>query len=368
MGFLILGFSMLTVILPIRVEQNSFWNSSIGIGCIKRFIDYFRKLSDVDRLFVITRDDQVGRVAKKRGMTVSEAVIPGDPYRPYSFEQTRALARNVQYLYTNQTDGLIIADHRNLFLTGEDISRAHKAYLQNPEGGVISLVPSNDHPCQFKSYYNYIDFVISRFEENDNDSELRSIYPDDHGEKLDVKSDGHGRIATEVSASDSKCCISFQSRDLQLKYFIAQIIPFDQYGPIYRKSKEVLVRSPQEDILFEIGTGKAKGILFIFAEPAQSGVYDTMEFFTPENAPWEIGESISTVFSKINHEPMYDRRQFPPVYTYDGSLCILNRKHLPEKAKPNPFLLMLNESCIVTDWVDYWFTVASHQTATGFET
>ncbi len=330
-------------------------------------MDNFRLCADLDRIVVVTRDDQVGRVAKKRGMTVSEALIPGSPDRPYTFEQISSLARDFQYLYINQTDGLVIADHRNLFLTAEDISRAQKAYNQNHDSGVISLVPSYDYPCQFKAYYNFIDLVISRFDQDDNDSIMPSTYKENNGDNLDGRPDGAGRIATEVSARNSRCRISFQSMDLQLKYFIAQIIPFNEYGPLYNKSKEVLVETARHDMFIDIGTREARGILFIFAAPAQSGVYDSMEFFTPENAPWEVGESISTVFSKINHEPMYDRRQFPPVYTYDGSVCILNSKHLQKGTKLNFFLLMLEESCIVTDWVDYWFTVASHQATPKME-
>jgi hypothetical protein len=367
MGFLTSGFSMLSVILPVRAEHNCFWNSSVGLACINSFMDKFSQLSDVDRFVVVTRNDKVGQMAKKRGMTVSEAVIPGNPDRPYTFDQVRSLARDILYLSTNQTDGLVIADHRNLLLTAEDISRAHKAYHQNPVSGVISLVTGYDYPCQFKSYYNFIDLVISRFESGDHDSDMPSTYKGDNDGALNVRPDGPGKITTEVSASDSRCRISFHIRDLQLIPCLAQIIPFDPYGPLYSKSKEILVETPQQDMFLNIGTRIAKGIIFIFATPAQSGEYDSMEFFVPENAPWEVGESLSTVYSKISHEPIYDRRQFPPVYTYDGSLCILNRKHLTERAKSNLFLLKLEESCIVTDWVDYWFTVASHHTTTALE-
>jgi hypothetical protein len=59
---------------------------------------------------------------------------------------------------------------------------------------------------------------------------------------------------------------------------------------------------------------------------------------------------------------MFGRQQFPPVYTYDGSLFILGAKHWIEKATSDPIPIILEDSCIVTDWVDYWYTVTAQQT------
>jgi hypothetical protein len=88
-----------------------------------------------------------------------------------------------------------------------------------------------------------------------------------------------------------------------------------------------------------------------------------VEIFTPVNAPWELGGSGSTVVNTKTHEPMFGRQQFPPAYTYDGSLCILGVKHLPEKMTSVPNPLILKDSCIVTDWVDYWYTITAQLTA-----
>ena len=95
--------------------------------------------------------------------------------------------------------------------------------------------------------------------------------------------------------------------------------------------------------------------------PSRTGEYDTIELFTPKNAPWELGESSSVVYSKIYHEPLHSRQQFPEAYAYDGSICILNKKKLEKNAICNPVPIILKKSCIVVDWVDYLYSVTAQK-------
>ena len=363
MSFLISGSDMFTAILPIRIEQNPFWCSSIGLECIKKFLIICTRISDIDQFIVITQDHRVCRLAEQQGMKISNVGIPGSINRPYTFEQTRSLARNFLSFCSNQADALIIVDHRNLFLTADEVASAHTAHQQASESGVASLAFCLDHPCQCRSYRIFLGCVIIHFEGSSIKKRISDSLQINHLSEMTCKAQSPGKITTTVSTNGPRCCVSFYSENLPCGNFIAQTLPFDQNGPLYKKSQEIFVKTPEHETLLEIDPAQLTGIIFIYTMLSQSGEYDTVEIFAPENAPWKLGESAPTVFSKCSHEPMYGRQQFPPVYTYDGSLCILHTKHLSNESMSNPSPLILKDSCIVTDWVDYWYTVTAQLNA-----
>lgn len=350
---------MLTAILPIRIDQNPFWTSSRGIECVENFLKTCKRISAIDRFVVITRDDPVRQSAKHHRMEISTIDIPGSADLPYTFDQTRLLARNFQNFCKNQTDTLIIADHRNLFLSADDVVKALAVYQQNSEAGVISLAFCRDYPCQYRSYFTFLGCVIMRFDKPEGKDGSSDIPQTGFLGQITCQLEGHGQITISVSTNGPRSLISFVSQNLPRGSLVAQLLPFDQDGPRYGQSRKILVPTPEYETRFDIDLTQLSGIIFILAVPAQSGEYDTVEVFAPANAPWELGGSGATVVNTKTHEPMYGRQQFPPVYTYNGSLCILGAKHLPDKSPSNPFPLILKDSCIVTDWVDYWYTVTA---------
>jgi hypothetical protein len=363
MSFLTSGSDMFTGILPIRIEQNPFWSSSVGLECIKKFLRICTRISGIDQFIVITKDLRVCRLAEQESLKVSGVDIPGSINRPYTFEQTRSLARNFLGFCSNETDALIVVDHRNLFLTAEDIVRANTAHQNAPEAGVVSLAFCRDHPCQCRSYRIFLGCVIIRFEGSSMKKGVSESLQINHLDEMICKAQSPGKITTKVSSNGKRCLISLYAENLPCGNFIAQILPFDQNGPLYKKSQEIFAKTPEHEILLEIDPAQFMGIIFIYTMLSQSGEYDAVEIFSPESAPWELGESVPTVFSKQSNEPMIGRQQFPAAYTYDGSLCILGEKHLPAKSISNPFLLILKDSSIVTDWVDYWYTVTAQLNA-----
>lgn len=354
---------MLTAILPIRINQNPFWSSTQGLECVDNFLKTCKRVSEIDQFIVITQDDPVRHLAEQHSMEISTVAIPGSTKRPYTFEQTRSLARNFQSLCNNQTDALIIADHRNLFLSADDIARAHTVYQQNPEAGVISLAFCRDYPCQYKSYFTFLDCVIIRFDKPVGKDGSSDIPQTGLPGQITYQLEGHGEITISLSTNGPRCCISFHSPNKARESFVAQILPFAKNGPLYGQSREILVPTPEYETLLDIDATQLTGMIFILTMPSQAGEYDTVEIFTPPNASWELGGSGPTVVHTKNHEPMYGRQQFPPVYTYDGSLCMLDANYLIEKATSDPIPIILKDSCIVTDWVDYWYTVTAQLTA-----
>jgi CMP-N-acetylneuraminic acid synthetase len=359
---LISGSDVLTAILPIRIDQNPFWFSSQGLECVENFLKTCKRVSEIDRFIVITQHDAVRRLAEQHGMDITTVAIPGSTSQAYTFDQTRSLAGNFQSLCNNQTDALIIADHRNLFLSADDIARAHTVYEQNPEAGVISLAFCRDYPCQCKSYYTFLDCVIIHFDESDVKDGISDIPQTGLLREITCQLKCHGKITINVSAKGPRCCIFFHSQNLRQEYYVAQIIPFDANGPLCGQSRETHIPTSDHETEIQIDAAKVTGIIFILTVPSLSGEYDTVEIFTPPNAPWELQGSGVTVVDTKTHEPMFGRQQFPPAYTYDGSLCMLGAKYLIEKATSDPIPIFLEDSCIVTDWVDYWYTVTARET------
>jgi hypothetical protein len=346
---------MLTAVLPIRMNKNSFWSSSQGLVCINDFLGTCKQISEIDRFIVNTQDDSVCSVADKYNMKIERHIIPGSIDRPYTFEQSQAIAANFEKYCTKNTDALIILDHRNLFLTTEDFLKAISLYQQNSESGIISLAFCWDYPCQYKSFYNFLDCLIVNFDKDnkiDNVLKPSSLYI-----SKDVKCNvsNYDKISICISGKLPKCKIAFSNKNQNHYDYLAQIIPFDSNGPLYDQSKEFHIQTCEYETLLENIKIMITGVIIILTQPSQSGQYNSVEIFTPENAPWELSGKGSFVIDIKKQEPMYGRQQFPLVYTYDGSLCVLSKSQLKEKSGLNPIPLILKRSHIVNDLVDYCY-------------
>jgi hypothetical protein len=347
---------MFTAVLPIRVDQSSFWSSSKGIECIEEFLEKCVRLERIDKFTVITDDQRVKQIAERKDMETLDFSIPGNIKKPYSFEQFEALICSYNSFIVDDISDLIIADHRNLLLTFDDLSRAIEAYLQAPEKGLISVAVCRDYLCQLKSYSNFLGCQILRTSEQGINTKIsKSLQINLSGEVQCIEGIP-AEISTEVSLTSPRIRVSFLCRKLYTKKVVAQIMPFDRNGPIYGKTKEISIIDSFQDIRLNVKAEDLAGFIFIFTMPSKSGEYDTVELFTPENASWELGDSVSTVFNKVSHEPLINRQQFPMAYGFEGSLCILDMHHFSKDTIRNPVPWPLEKSHIVTDWIDYWHT------------
>ena len=354
MGFLILGSNMLTAILPIHINQNPFWSSATGLECIENFIKTCKQISEIDRFVVITHDVPVCCLAEKHGMEMMSGDIPGILNQPYTFEQSRSLARNFRKSCIKQNDAIIIVDHRNLSLSVDDITEAIITHQQNPETGVISLAFCRDYPCQWKSYFKFLGCVVINFEELGIKEEVSNIHESGSNRGVTCHTKEGEDIGISVSINGPIYDISFRTQRQVQESFVAQIIPFDANGPHYMQSHVLHISTPEYETQFDISAAKLTGMIFILTRPSQYSEYDTVEIFTPPNAPWELGTPENVVVNTKTDEPMIGRQQFPQAYTYDGSLCILVSKQL-EEASPDLTSLIIKESHIVTDWTDYFY-------------
>ena len=348
---------MVTAIFPARINKNSFWSSDTGLACLDSFLTLFSGMADIDRFFVITQDTQVCHLAEKYGMSVLKLGIPGTIDRPYTFEQTMALAQDFQNSFSNQEDDLIIIDHRNILISPDDVTRAMLIYRQNPNSGVISLTSCRDHPCQYRAYFTFMGCVIF----NCKDVSLKNTSSNGHKPCISkiVKSPqgNFGDITVTVILQNETCGITFNCQTQIPDGLMAQILPFTTTGPLYENFVELYIPTADYQALQGVVADQLEGVIVTVVMADSSGSYDTLECFTPKSADWELGGAGNRVVDKENRAPIQGRQQFTPVYTYDGSLCVINTRNLSqlEKIKLLPFLL--NDSRIISDWVDYCSTI-----------
>ena len=158
-----------------------------------------------------------------------------------------------------------------------------------------------------------------------------------------------------ISEQLAKYEINFSSNFQNHETYVAKIIPFDSKGSEYDQGKEFYIQESEYETQLEINIITVVGVIVILTQPSHMGEYNTVEMFTPENAPWELSGQGAVVINKTNNEAMFGRKQFSKVYTYDGSLCVLGKKQLQETSAVNPIPLIFKKSHIVKDWVDYLY-------------
>ena len=349
---------MLTAILPINIGQSTFWTSEQGEKCLDRFMQTCRQVDEIQRYVVLSQNDAVVNLADRWGMEIG-SVRPIDHLnRPYVFEEILSLARNWREVSEVFNEVLMILDHRNLLLTADDLIQASALFGQYPERGMVSLSLCRDYPCQFKSFYNFLECVVIPFDQDEgsNDGSIEDL--DGFCREICHQIKDFGAIKINLYADRLCCHFSFRLQNEVSKEVVAQIIPYDRMRPMYERSREIHIQSPDYEIQFRQSTATLAGLIFILSSPAHSGSYDTTEIFTPPKATWQLGGAGRDVVSVFDHEVMNGRQQFPPIYGYDGSICVLGESQLAIDSLPDPKALLLPDACIVIDWVDYFHAVA----------
>ena len=354
---------MLTAILPVYIKEKSFWAGSRGLKCIDDFFKTCSQVKEIYNYIVLSRDDAVCNLAEKYNIEVEKTLICGSINRPYTFEQTLALSLGFKNYCKKKSDALLVLDHRNLFLTKDDILNAVSLYNRNPESGVISLAFCKDYPCQYKSFYNFLDCIIFNFNKQYKSSKLFYKSHVDLSIKNACKTKGFEKINIEISVKRPHYKFSFHNENQNQGAYLAQVIPFNIDGPQYDESRTIYVTANEFQELLEFNNVKITGMIVILTSPSRTGEYDTVEVFTPQNASWKLSGKGIEVMDRKKHNPMLGRQQFPEMYTFDGSLCVLGKNQLKENSKANLIPLILKRSCIVNDLVDYLHVSVSNRSS-----
>ena len=345
---------MFTAILPIRIEENSFWSSDIGMANIDAWLRMIGDNSNVDRVFVVAQDARACHLAEKQDLQVLDLVIPGSIERPYTFDQTIALGKDFQRFYSDPTGHLIVADHRNLLLSAEDFANAMSLYIRHPDRGVISLASCRDHPCQFKAYQTFLGCAIFHVKEASYDN--AGLEPEASRLTRILKPSGEDEAGISITVKlDTKGCRIAINCGMPIPdILIAHILPLASDGAVYERFTELKIPGSGDVILEDFGIESLEGIVVTLFKVEPSGDYDTVECFTPENAKWKLGQSQDVIVDGDKGHTIQGRQQFSPVYTYDGSFCIFSLVNLDKKELRDLIPFVLKNSCIVSDWIDYY--------------
>lgn len=344
---------MFIAILPIRIDENSFWLSDTGMSCMDAYLKMFGDIPYIDQIFLISQEFEARNLADKYGMPVLKSEIPGDIDRPYTFEQIMALAQNFERVCPNLTADLIVADHRNVLLSQDDLTKAMSIYKENPHSGVISLAFCRDHPCQYRAYYTFWGCELFHFKvanRGNRHSENQKLHL---SRIINTPSEDLDDISVTVHLQNTICRIAFKGKAPIYRGLVAHILPFTTSGPLYESFCELYVMDADFKILPGVAADQLEGLIVTVVMADHSGNYDAIECFTPKNADWELGVSSSVVIDKEKHIPIQGRQQFSPTYTFDGSICIINTKWLNQRRKPELVPVVVKDSVIVTDWIDY---------------
>jgi len=353
---------MITAILPVCMKKKPFWLSSQGIKCIDEFLNECKQIPEIENFIVVSQDDVVCDLAEKYNMLINKAIKLDSINQSYTFQQTRALLLNFRKYCKTKTDGLLVLDHRNLFLSSEDILRAISLYRNNPESGIISLAFCRDYPCQYRSFYDFLDCIVFNFEQEDEDDEAYKHSYVKLSKEIKCEAKGFENIVINISVKSPNYKFTFHNKSQNQEAYIAQIIPLTANALQYPQCRTIYIPTCEYKKLLEFKTKKIIGMIIILTSPSHTGKYDTVEVFTPENTPWQLSGKGTAVIDTKNYQTMLGRQQFPKTYTYDGSLCVLGENQLKEISNLNPVPLVLKYSILVDDLVDYFHFVATLHT------
>ncbi len=360
MAFLILAFNMISAIIPIRIADNSFWSSSTGIKSIKNFLDMVSAVESIDEYIMVTSDSSILQIADEYAMKTVSVDATRFPDRPYMFEECLLLAKKCLNSSQKKNDRFMFLDHRNLFLKSDDVEKAITVHEQNPGYCVLSLSSLKDHPCQYRAFFSFLGCEILRFKTQDLEN---AAFSDNlqvsYFKEASCKLKDNRQIIFDVAATASLCTVVFRGYARGREKLVSRIIPFNTAGPLYKYTHEILIPPQKHEIRFHTEIDNISGIIFIFTGCSQAGEYDTVEIFAPPGASWKWSGAGNEIIDSKKNEPLIGRQQFPPAYICDGSICLLNLNNLLEKP-PNHFIpFHMENSCIVTDWVDYYCSGAT---------
>ncbi len=317
-------------------------------------------MEEIERVVVVGEGDGVAAVAREYDMEIANIPVQSKIDLPFTHDETMELVRRVAGAYPIRDESLVVVDHRNLLLTDHDLRQAIAVHREQRGAMVISVAPCQDHPCQYRAYFNYLGCEIVRFQK-----ERRDQVSGEDGLDVDVKicvKNGYvGDITLRVQGTDVKPALSFHLEPGPSQGIVVQVLPYTAKGPLYDEQLEMFIDDPESRVELESrGQELLAGLIVTLLQPSMSGSYDTVEFFTPRNASWGLSGGGCAV-EKDGFAPILGRQQFVPVYAYDGSVCMVNAHQVGKGALGRVVPYVLQEAGFVMDWVDYWGQVENNK-------
>ncbi len=344
---------MITALIPIQSESSFFWSSDKGRAQTDTFLRWLAATPDIDRILILSTGSRISSMAEKQGMQFLHAEETECIDGPFTFLQSVDFANIFRRLCFGQHADMMVLDHRSLLFSQRDLKKALSAYKRYGASGLVSVAPCIDHPCQLRSYHRYLGCRLFYFNKHSNGG--AAVVSPCVSHSFNSVCAGSMDIVVTSRLRNSRLDVSFEFNNPIRISLTAHVLPFNEEGPIYNFFKDISVGWHSTNTTIDVAPEGLSGVIITLLANDESGSYDTEVFFSPAKADWELGDSNTTVVNKKDQKPVQGRQQFTPTYSYDGTFFMICSERLdrPEEIRPVPF--ELDQSCIVTDWVDYHY-------------
>ena len=316
---------------------------------LKKFLKMVQEIEEITHGIILSENDVAAQLGQKYNMESLRLSYPDPQNKPFSIDEIQSI---IQCLLDGEqalNDLLLFIDHRNILLSIKDIRNAITKSLEEKNKCVISLSMLNDHACQFKSYYTFLDCKILEFNQaSDNNGFIGAITCSLKNEET---------ISITVKSKTDGCRLVVHKKTISFySDILFQIIPYDSSGPQYKRFVEFMVSGDIHEQEIILNIERLKGFICILIEPSRNGEYDTIEAFSPQNAGWVLDEGTNEILDSRSGKKIQGRQQMLPTVSFNGSLCMSNLDFFRmNRVQYNYSPVILKDTCIVTDYIDYFY-------------
>lgn len=347
---------MISAILPIHITENPFWSSLTGLDLIKQFFDKVNAVERINEWIILTSDNSILQIAGEydRAITIHIDNLRVQD-RSYTFEECMLFAKKCVSSSKKKNNRFMVLDHRNLSLAIDDLKDAIFIHEQSPNCCVLSLSSLRDHPCQFRTFFSFLGCGILHFGvSNLNEKSCSDNFQLCYHKYILCRLRDNKKIKFGVSIENSIWSLTISGDIKNSENLVSHIIPFDSGGLLYESAYEILIPPHEHQIQLDVRLENINGIMIFIVASSRSGAYDTVELFESAESTWKWSGNGYEVINSKTKEPILGRQQFPEAYTFDGSICLLKLINRTEEFPTHFLPVNIENSCIVTDWVDYY--------------
>jgi hypothetical protein len=321
---------------------------------IDNFLSQIKTCFGFEKIFILSSDTQIQNLAQKHQIEILHITPPFSTDVPYIFEQTQFWTNELLHQSPIKIDEFAIIDHRDIQFADNNLKEVLSKYNHCREAGVIGVTLCQDHPCQFRLYSNFLGSTIFQFPWKNQHSVRKPLLKNSiHKTIQPLRNDWSKiKICITIKERDSGTGIFIDCQKAPVKDLIAHILPYDSDGPLYNHFAYAKISCFGVKTFIREDYSNFSGAIITLLMDNCSSDYDTVEFFTPQNANWELGTMGNMVINKKNHTPIQGRQQFSQVYSYNGAFYASRTDSFMKKTI-NPMPIILEQSSIVTDWVEY---------------
>ena len=344
---------MITAILPIQIKDNSFWCSDTGKAALNDFFAKIIGIEEISQSIILSNDKAVAHLGKEYGMSTLPLSDQCRQIESFSIDRVRLFIQGSLNREQVNNNFLFMIDHRNASLSMEMMKKAITNHSEKKGMCLISVVKLDDHACQYKTFYKFLDCKVLPFES----PPIGVLNP------VTFSIENNEVVSLIVTTKENKCLFGFHRQaepmDAIEDDLICHIIPYSSDGPHYDRSVEFIVSDQSYDQEIISDTGWLKGVICILTKISRNGSYDMTELFAPKKGGWRIDDTTHDILNGKSGERIQGRQQMPSTLSFDGSLCLAEVNFFWTDDDHWEYLPMdIGESIIVNDWIDYYASIA----------